>query len=105
MKTTTKIECPTNIKALDFMASRLLNFKRIGYEELSELTARRFNLKTAEGLVNMLVKEGAVELRGEAVSVLKEDILKQFCLNSSCHEEKQGTGLQRKTRVNREYWR
>lgn len=93
MKTTTKIEQPTNIEALDFMASRLLNFKRIGYEELAELTAKKFNLETVEGLVNMLVRQGAVELRTEVVSVLKEEILQQFCLNSPYPEEKRETRL------------
>jgi len=67
------------IGALDFMASRLLNFKRVQYEELCELTAKKFNLKTVE-LVHLLIEQKAIEQHDEALVVVNEEILRTFCL-------------------------
>jgi len=70
------------IEALDFIASRLLIFKRVQREALSELTAKKFNMEIAEELVEVLIQQGAVELRHEALVVLNERTLKSFCLGT-----------------------
>lgn len=73
-----------SIEALDFIASRILNFKRIQFEEFCELVAAKFSIEDPEFLFYELInKEGAYLWNGMII-LNKEDVVKQFCLAQSC---------------------
>jgi hypothetical protein len=81
MNTTNSVTI-NSIDALDFMASRLLIFKRILRTELCELSERKFKLSTAEPLVELLLQRKAIEERHEVLVVANTEALKGFTLDN-----------------------
>ena len=73
-----------SIEALDFIASRLLNFRRIEFEVFRELVAAKFSIEDPEILFYELInKEGAYLWNGMIV-LNKEEVVKQFCVTQPC---------------------
>jgi hypothetical protein len=85
--TKTKNITPASIEALDFIASRLLNFRRIQFEEFRELVAEKFGIPDAETLFYELIgKDGAYLCNGMLI-LANEQIVKQFCMLPSLDGE------------------
>ncbi len=69
------------IKALDFIASRLLNFKCVQYDLLHELVTEKFDTDP-DHLINELITKKAVDLKHGGLMILNETVLKQYCFGA-----------------------
>ena len=72
-----------DIEALDFIASRLLKFKRIEYHLLQELVAEKFSRKEANSLFRELITKKAIGTYYGSLVILNESVLQQFSLNAA----------------------
>jgi len=72
----------TSIEALDFIASRLLIFKRVRYDLMLELTTQKFSLPNSNHLFAELIQKKVVCLNNGSLTILNDLALKQFCIDA-----------------------
>lgn len=71
---------PDSIEALDFIASRLLNFKRVQFEEFCELVSEKYKIAEPAALFYELInKDGAYLWNGMLIAGY-EEVLKHYCI-------------------------
>lgn len=73
------------IQAMDFIAARLLNFKRIQFEEFCELVSMKFHIKQAETLFYELAQKEIIYICNGMVVACKEDALRLYCVAPALH--------------------
>lgn len=75
------------IQALDFIAIRLLNFKRVQFDEFCELVACKFAIPQPEILFYELVNKEAIYLCNGMAVVCNEEVLRLYCVAPVLHRE------------------